>query len=169
MRKLLTFLLYAILAINLALLHALSGVQKDLGAMTAQVQRIGALQGALLEKMGLVEPFVNLTMSMKEKLVLSRESALKMKRISQSIEKKNMRMRDEEAVIDGLTKNVVRLLPAAAKNSGAFLQNTRELKTIMQDLKKTQGEIIELQNTLLKMTKKRHRTLKRIPDSGFFF
>lgn len=169
MKKILTLVLYVALLVNLVLLHVLSGVQKDLSSMASQVQRIDRLQSALLEKMGPVEQFVALTLNMKEQLVFSQGNTLKMKAISQAIERKNMRMRDEEADIDRLTKNVVRLLPAAAKNSGAFLNNTRELQTIMQDLKKTQGEIIELQTALLKMTKKRHRTLKRIPDSGFFF
>lgn len=169
MKKLITLVLYGILIVNLVLLHVLSGVQKELGAMAAQVQSIDALQSTLLEKMGPVEQFVNLTLSMKERLVLSQDATLKMKAISQSVQKKNMRMRDEESSIDVLTKDVVMLLPTAERNSRAFLQNTRELQTIMQELKKTQGEIIALQNTLLKMTKKRHRTLKRIPDSGFFF
>lgn len=169
MKKILTLVLCAVLVVNLVLLHVLSGVRKDLEPMAVQIQRIDRLQSALLEKMDPVEQFVNLTLNMKRRLVLSQDNTQKMKVISQSIEKKNMRMRDEEAEIDRLTKDVVRLLPAAAKNSGEFLQNTRDLQNLMQGLKKTQGEIIELQTALLKMTKKRHRTLKRIPDSGFFF
>lgn len=161
--------MYGILFVNLVLLHVLSGVQKDLHAMAARVQKMDELQGKLLIHMKPMEQFAIASATMNEQLSYSMKNTQKMQLISQNIQTKNERMLTEESAIDRLVKDVVVLLPVAAGDSLKFLQNTKDLKTLMQELQKTQSEILELQTAMLKMTKRKHRLLKKIPDSGGFF
>ncbi len=169
MKKTLSIILFGALFINLILMHILSGAQKDLHGMAVHVQRIDALQEKLLNQMKPVEQFAKLTVAMQSQLLLSMNNTQKMKALSADIQNKNARMLSEEASIDSLVKGVAMLMPAAAGDSAQFLKNTKELKNLMQDLQKTQNDVLELQTSLLKMAKKRHRLLKKIPDSGFFF
>lgn len=169
MKKIISAVLFAALALNLILLHALTGVQKDLHGMAAHVQKMDELQGKLLERMKPVEQFASLTSEMNGQLSFSMKNTQKMQMISQDIQKKNSRMLSEETAIDGLVKDVVALLPVAASDSRKFLQNTKDLKTLMEELQKTQNEVLELQTAMLKTTRRKHRLLKKIPDSGGFF
>src|SRR3989338_8829712 len=125
MKKLISVVLFIVLAANLILLHILTGVQKDLHAMAARAQKMDELQGKLLEHMKPVEQFARLTAEMNEQLSYSMKNAQKMQFISQNIQKKNERMLTEESAIDVLVKDVVALLPVAAGDSQKFLQNTK--------------------------------------------
>lgn len=169
MKKILPLVLYGILFANLTLLHVLTGVQKDLHTMAARAQKMDELQGKLLVHMKPVEQFAQLTATMNGQLSYSMKNTQKMQVISQNIQMKNERMLTEESAIDVLVKDVVALLPIAAGDSRKFLQNTKDLKTLMQELQKTENEVIELQTAMLKMAKRKHRLLKKIPDSGGFF